>query len=338
MVRGDASSRDRCPATATSATSSATACCRPRSARCARRRWCPRRWPPATAARARRVCVVGTPCAARLPPGAVRGQPRRAGIDGARRSSLELDVDRADIEHARARAPFRRPGVARGVLRASSRCSCRPTSTSGCRRCSGSAIRTASGRDLEQRLGRRVFEIPTLPPSVPGMRLYEILRAALRARRRPARARRRGGVVRARRRARDGRSRPTPRAATSATWRRWFVLAAGGFALGRDRARLALGHARARARPAAARPARSRASRGSSATTWPSSRWPGSASRSTPSCAPRASENVLVAGRRAAGRRCRGARDRARGSRWPAAPAPPQLVLAQPGAAAGAAA
>jgi glycerol-3-phosphate dehydrogenase subunit B len=35
--------------------------------------------------------------------------------------------------------------------------------------------------DLEQRLGRRVFEIPTLPPSVPGMRVYDILRAALRA-------------------------------------------------------------------------------------------------------------------------------------------------------------
>lgn len=35
--------------------------------------------------------------------------------------------------------------------------------------------------DLERRLGRRVFEIPTLPPSVPGMRLYEILTAALRA-------------------------------------------------------------------------------------------------------------------------------------------------------------
>ena len=35
--------------------------------------------------------------------------------------------------------------------------------------------------DLERRVGRRVFEIPTLPPSVPGMRLYEILRAALRA-------------------------------------------------------------------------------------------------------------------------------------------------------------
>jgi glycerol-3-phosphate dehydrogenase subunit B len=35
--------------------------------------------------------------------------------------------------------------------------------------------------DLEQRLGRRVFEIPTLPPSVPGMRLFEVLRSALRA-------------------------------------------------------------------------------------------------------------------------------------------------------------
>jgi glycerol-3-phosphate dehydrogenase subunit B len=34
--------------------------------------------------------------------------------------------------------------------------------------------------DLEQRLGRRVFEIPTLPPSVPGIRLFELLRAALR--------------------------------------------------------------------------------------------------------------------------------------------------------------
>jgi glycerol-3-phosphate dehydrogenase subunit B len=34
--------------------------------------------------------------------------------------------------------------------------------------------------DLQHRLQRWVFEIPTLPPSVPGMRLYEILRAALR--------------------------------------------------------------------------------------------------------------------------------------------------------------
>jgi glycerol-3-phosphate dehydrogenase subunit B len=35
--------------------------------------------------------------------------------------------------------------------------------------------------DLRERLGRPIFEIPTLPPSVPGMRLYELLRSALRA-------------------------------------------------------------------------------------------------------------------------------------------------------------
>lgn len=39
----------------------------------------------------------------------------------------------------------------------------------------------AAWSDLEERLGRPVFEIPTLPPSVPGMRVYEVLRAALRA-------------------------------------------------------------------------------------------------------------------------------------------------------------
>ena len=36
-------------------------------------------------------------------------------------------------------------------------------------------------RDCEQRLGCAVFEIPALPPSVPGMRLFELLAGALRA-------------------------------------------------------------------------------------------------------------------------------------------------------------
>ena len=34
-------------------------------------------------------------------------------------------------------------------------------------------------RDLSDRLGVPAFEIPTLPPSVPGMRLYNAFRAAL---------------------------------------------------------------------------------------------------------------------------------------------------------------
>jgi glycerol-3-phosphate dehydrogenase subunit B len=85
--------------------------------------------------------------------------------------------------------------------------------------------------DLERRLGRRVFEVPTLPPSVPGVRMYDLLRAALR---------RAGGrlvlgaeivggeregdrftAVRA-----HGLDRDRLYAA------RWFVLATGGFAQG----------------------------------------------------------------------------------------------------------
>jgi glycerol-3-phosphate dehydrogenase subunit B len=43
-------------------------------------------------------------------------------------------------------------------------------------------LRTASDvwQELESRLDRRVFEVPTLPPSVPGIRLYEALKTALR--------------------------------------------------------------------------------------------------------------------------------------------------------------
>ena len=36
--------------------------------------------------------------------------------------------------------------------------------------------------DLQEQLGRPVFEVPTLPPSVPGMRVSETLRDALRER------------------------------------------------------------------------------------------------------------------------------------------------------------
>jgi glycerol-3-phosphate dehydrogenase subunit B len=35
-------------------------------------------------------------------------------------------------------------------------------------------------RELETRLGHRVFEVPTLPPSVPGIRVYETMTSALR--------------------------------------------------------------------------------------------------------------------------------------------------------------
>jgi glycerol-3-phosphate dehydrogenase subunit B len=44
----------------------------------------------------------------------------------------------------------------------------------------GIAQRDAAWRELVERLGRPVFEIPTLPPSVPGMRVFAVLRERLR--------------------------------------------------------------------------------------------------------------------------------------------------------------
>ncbi|MDQ1300509.1 MAG: Anaerobic glycerol-3-phosphate dehydrogenase subunit, partial [Chloroflexota bacterium] len=43
----------------------------------------------------------------------------------------------------------------------------------------GLAQHTEVWRDLQDRLGAPVFEIPTLPPSVPGMRLFDAFKAAL---------------------------------------------------------------------------------------------------------------------------------------------------------------
>jgi glycerol-3-phosphate dehydrogenase subunit B len=46
----------------------------------------------------------------------------------------------------------------------------------------GLADHPAALAAARERLGRRVFELPLVPPSVPGLRLYAVLRAALRAR------------------------------------------------------------------------------------------------------------------------------------------------------------
>jgi glycerol-3-phosphate dehydrogenase subunit B len=82
--------------------------------------------------------------------------------------------------------------------------------------------------DLETRLGRRVFELPTLPPSVPGMRLYEILRQALRSA--GGRLALGAGVVSRRREGERGVSVEAATAGSSTTYEATaFVLASGGF-------------------------------------------------------------------------------------------------------------
>jgi glycerol-3-phosphate dehydrogenase subunit B len=85
--------------------------------------------------------------------------------------------------------------------------------------------------DLERRLGRTVFEIPTLPPSAPGMRLFQTLRDRLR------RAGGRiiiGSEVAGAERTGDFVDAVRARVAARETVYRadWFVLATGGFASG----------------------------------------------------------------------------------------------------------
>jgi glycerol-3-phosphate dehydrogenase subunit B len=85
--------------------------------------------------------------------------------------------------------------------------------------------------DLENRLERRVFEVPTLPPSIPGMRLYDTLTAALR--KAGARLVINAAVVGAQ--AHDGQieSVQVASAATTMSYRTHsVVLASGGFASG----------------------------------------------------------------------------------------------------------
>ena len=83
-------------------------------------------------------------------------------------------------QRPRLRPRLRRPGVPGQVA---AQVAARGLRSRRARRVPGRARDRRSARRLVRaraRLGRRVFEIPTLPPSVPGMRLFTILREALR--------------------------------------------------------------------------------------------------------------------------------------------------------------
>lgn len=126
-----------------------------------------------------RVVVVGVPVLRDFHPKLCAANLVAAGVD-ARAASIEVDTDRADastlglarrLEEPEWRASFgaRLAPLVRGA------------DTVGLPAMLGLSDPGGVARDLEERIGRRVFEIPTLPPSVPGMRLYEILRHTLRA-------------------------------------------------------------------------------------------------------------------------------------------------------------
>ncbi|MCL2419639.1 MAG: anaerobic glycerol-3-phosphate dehydrogenase subunit GlpB [Conexibacteraceae bacterium] len=125
-----------------------------------------------------RVVIVGTEELRDFHPKLCAANLRAAGID-ARALSVDIECDRADsstlafarrLDDRAGRAAF--AGRLAPLVRAADQV--------GLPAMLGLRDPHAVLTDLEARLGRRVFEIPSLPPSVPGMRLYEILRDALR--------------------------------------------------------------------------------------------------------------------------------------------------------------
>ncbi len=181
------------------------------------------------AAAGERLCIVGSRSLRDFHAALCASNLLRAGFD-ARAVDIEIEVDRAD-ENALGLArrfddPAWRAGFAARLaikLGAGARV--------GLPAMVGARDPHGAWSDLQQRLGRPVFEIPTLPPSVPGMRLFEILRSALR------RAGGRlvlGAEVVAHERSGPGIS-SVSTAASGHPVRYaapWFVLAAGGFASG----------------------------------------------------------------------------------------------------------
>jgi glycerol-3-phosphate dehydrogenase subunit B len=172
------------------------------------------------------ACIVGTRTLRDFHPALCAANLSRLGVP-ARSVEAEIEADRADqnslglarrFDDSRWRASF----AGRLALKLKAHEAVGLPAVLGIRDPHG------AWSDLEHRLGRPVFEIPTLPPSVPGMRVYEILRSTLR---------RAGGrlvlgaeVVSSER---DG-SRVTSVATRSAGHDAryaapWFVLAAGGF-------------------------------------------------------------------------------------------------------------
>jgi glycerol-3-phosphate dehydrogenase subunit B len=175
------------------------------------------------------VCVVGIRALRDFQASLCAGNLRRAGVPS-RGIELDLDVGRTEVNSL---------GLARklddqrfrGAFAAQLAMLLRPDERLALPAILGLLDPHEVWSDLRRRLGRAVFEVPTLPPSVPGMRVYNTLLAALRAA---------GGrfilgaeVVGVER---DGERVTALRAHTSGRdtifGAHWVVLATGGFASG----------------------------------------------------------------------------------------------------------
>jgi glycerol-3-phosphate dehydrogenase subunit B len=173
-----------------------------------------------------RMCVVGTRALRDFHAALCAANLSRLGVP-ARSVEAEIDADRADQNSLGLARRFDDPNWRAGFAGRLA-LKLRTDERVGLPAVLGIRDPHGAWSDLQHRLGRPVFEIPTLPPSVPGMRLYEALRAALR---------RAGGrlvlgaeVVASERSGSRLESVATRAAGHDVSYvAPWFVLAAGGF-------------------------------------------------------------------------------------------------------------
>jgi glycerol-3-phosphate dehydrogenase subunit B len=125
-----------------------------------------------------RVCVVGTRALRDFHPALCAANLESAGI-AARSVGIEIKAGRAD-QNALELARRFDDAAWRAAFSAELALHLQADERVGLPAVLGTRDPHGAWSDLEHRLGRPVFEIPTLPPSVPGMRVFEILSAALR--------------------------------------------------------------------------------------------------------------------------------------------------------------
>ncbi len=177
-------------------------------------------------AAAERVCVVGTRTLRDFHSALCAANLSRVGVP-ARSVEAELEADRADQNSLGLARRFDDPSW-RAAFAGRLALKLQADERVGLPAVLGIRDPHGAWSDLQHRLGRRVFEIPTLPPSVPGMRLYEILRTALRGA--GGRLVLGGEVVSYERDGSRVASVATRSAGHNARYAApWFVLAAGGF-------------------------------------------------------------------------------------------------------------
>lgn len=126
-----------------------------------------------------RVCIVGSRSMRDFHPSLCAANLSAQGVE-ARAAQVDLRVDRPDVNSLGLARRFD-DAAWRASFAAELALKLRDDDQVGLPAVLGIADPHAVWTDLQHRLSRPVFEIPTLPPSVPGMRVFEILRSAIRS-------------------------------------------------------------------------------------------------------------------------------------------------------------